>query len=618
MSTPAQELASAPVRPVKMWNPSVVTESGPGGALYVRAAQTLGPYPARLTDRLEHWAKEAPDRVFMAQRNASGAWRTLTYSQTRDGARRIAQALLDRGLTVDRPVAILSTNDLEQIQLSFGAMYAGIPFAPISAAYSLLSTDFGKLRYIVDLLTPGLIFVSDTAPYRKALEAVAPKDCEIVATRPGDVRATPFSALASVEATAAVDRSHAAVGPDTIAKILFTSGSTGQPKGVINTHRMWVSNQEMIRTVLAFVDDEPPVICDWLPWNHTFAGNHDVGMILYNGGSYYIDEGKPTPAGMEASVRNLNDVRPNVYLNVPKGFESLLPFLRERPEFRRNFFSRLKMYYYAGASLSQPVWDELQRLAVEATGERLVVFTGLGSTETGPSAMYPGSEIPMAGFVGYPGPGVELKLVPAGEKLEMRLRGPSITPGYWRQPELTAAAFDEEGFYKIGDALKFLEPGDASKGFVFDGRTMEDFKLATGTFVSVGPLRAKFLAACQPWAQDIVIAGHDSDFVSALIFPNLEACRELAPECTPGELVSSAAVRTTLQSLLNELAASATGSSGRIARAILLETPPSIDTHEITDKGSINQGAVLRNRAKQVAELYATPPPPHVLIAKTR
>jgi feruloyl-CoA synthase len=331
-----------------------------------------------------------------------------------------------------------------------------------------------------------------------------------------------------------VDRAFARVGPDTIGKILFTSGSTGLPKGVINTQRMLASNQQLVRQVLPFVEQEPPVLCDWLPWNHTFAGNHDTGFVLYNGGTYYIDEGRPTPAGMEATVRNLDDVQPNVFLNVPRGFEALLPFLRERPEFRRRFFSRLKMFYYAGASLSQPVWDELQALAVETCGERILVFTGLGSTETAPAAMFPGDEIPMAGFVGFPAPGVELKLVPTGtkaeSKMEMRLRGPGITPGYWKQPELTAAVFDEEGFYRIGDALRLYDPADPARGFVFDGRIAEDFKLATGTWVSVGPLRARFLAHCQPFAQDVAIAGHDRDDVTALIFPQVEACRGLCPE----------------------------------------------------------------------------------------
>jgi len=609
-----QTTQAAPVRKVDIWKPEVTCSRTPEGVLYVRPRQELGAYPGNLLERLEHWAEVTPDRAFMAQRDLSGKWLTLTYAQARAGARDVAQALLDRGLRVERPVAILSGNDLEHLQLGLGAMYAGIPYAPVSPAYSLISSDYGKLRYILGLLTPGLVFMADAAPFARAIEAAVAPGTEVV------------SELPVAPATDAVDRAFARVGPDTIAKILFTSGSTGLPKGVINTHRMLASNQQLIRQVLPFVAEEPPVLCDWLPWNHTFAGNHDVGFVLYNGGTYYIDEGRPTPAGMEATVRNLDDVRPNVFLNVPRGFEALLPFLRERPEFRRRFFSRLKIFYYAGASLSQPVWDELQQLAVETCGERILVFTGLGSTETGPAAMFPGDEIPMAGFVGFPAPGVELKLVPAGEKrapagdkrdpagdkMEMRLRGPGITPGYWRQPELNAAMFDAEGFYRIGDALRLYDPADAGRGFVFDGLIAEDFKLATGTWVSVGPLRARFLAHCQPFAQEVVIAGHDRDDVTALIFPGVEACRGLCPElgghAPVTEVVASLGVRAKFENLLRELALGTGGSSKRIARAILLDTPPSIDAHEVTDKGSLNQGAILRHRAELVEELYSVKP----------
>jgi feruloyl-CoA synthase len=379
---------------------------------------------------------------------------------------------------------------------------------------------------------------------------------------------------------------------------------------------MLTSNQEIVRSVLPWVDDEPPVICDWLPWNHTFGGNHDVGFVMYNGGSFYIDEGRPTPAGMAASVRNLQDVGPNVYLNVPKGFEALIPFLREQRDFRERFFSRVKMFYYAGAGLLQPVWDELDQLAVETCGERIMMFTGLGSTETGPAALFPGKDLRRAGEVGLPAPGVELKLVPVGQKLEARLRSPSITPGYWRQPELTRLAFDDEGFYRIGDALRFVDPEDISRGFIFDGRIVEDFKLSTGTWVSAGPLRGKFLSHCAPYAHDAVIAGHDRDFVTVLVFPALDACRELArlPATTAsGDTIANPAVHAKFQSLLNELAAEATGSSNRIARAILMSEPPAIDAHEVTDKGSINQGAVLKNRAALVLDLYSPRPSARVI-----
>jgi feruloyl-CoA synthase len=577
----------------------------------------LGKYPAKLTEKLDYWAREAPDRIFIGQRDSSGDWRTLTYAEFRSAARNVGQALLHRNLSSERPIAILSGNDLEHAVLGFAAYYAGIPYAPISTAYSLVSSDFGKLRYIFDLLTPGLIFVNDAAAYRHALKAVKPLDAELVISGdPEELQATPYSALAGTAATSDVDRAHDLVTPDTVAKILFTSGSTGTPKGVENTQRMLASNQEIVRSVLGWVDDEPPVICDWLPWNHTFGGNHDVGFVLYNGGSFYIDEGRPTPAGMAASVRNLHDVGPNVYLNVPKGFEALLPFLRERRDFRERFFSRVKMFYYAGAGLLQPVWDELDRLAVETCGERIMMFTGLGSTETGPAALFPGKDLRRAGEVGLPAPGVELKLVPAGHKLEARLRSPSVTPGYWRQPDLTRLAFDDEGFYRIGDALRFVDPQDIMRGFIFDGRIVEDFKLSTGTWVSAGPLRGKFLSHCAPYAHDAVIAGHDRDFVTVLVFPALDACRELAnlpATASAAEIVRNPAVHGKFQVLLNELAAEATGSSNRIARAILMPEPPAIDSHEVTDKGSINQGAVLKNRAALVLDLYSPRPSARVI-----
>jgi feruloyl-CoA synthase len=374
---------------------------------------------------------------------------------------------------------------------------------------------------------------------------------------------------------------------------------------VINTQRVLCSNQQIVRTMLPMVVDEPPVLCDWLPWNHTFAGNHDFGMVLYNGGSYYIDEGRPAPGAIEATIRNLDDVQPTIFLNVPRGFEMVLPYLRERREFRDRFFQRLRLMYYAGAGLSQPVWDELQELAVESCGERILMYTGFGSTETGPAAMFPYWKEDRAGHVGLPAPGVELKLVKVGEKLEARFRSPSVFSGYWRQPELTRAAFDDEGFYGMGDALLLADPSDPGKGFLFDGRIAEDFKLGTGTWVSVGPLRAKFLAHCAPYVRDVVFAGHDGDYVAALVFPNLEACRELVAGGTDAEVMRSERVRARFSKLLRELAASSTGSSTRVARAMLMEEPPSIDQHEVTDKGSFNQRAVLRNRAALVEELYA-------------
>jgi feruloyl-CoA synthase len=416
---------------------------------------------------------------------------------------------------------------------------------------------------------------------------------------------TPFAALESRPATAAVDAAHAAVGPDTVAKVLFTSGSTGRPKGVITTQRMLCANQEMLRTVLQFLAEAPPVLCDWLPWNHVFGGSHNFGIALYNGGTLYVDEGKPMPGAFDATVRNLRDVESTAYFNVPRGYEMLVPELRADPVLRERFFRRVEILFYAAAGLGQRFWDELQELAVEACGERVRMVTGLGATESAPFALCVASDDARAGMVGLPVPGVDLKLVSVGDKLEARLRGPSITPGFWRDPVRTRAAFDEEGFYRLGDALVWVDPDDPSKGFAFDGRLDEDFKLSTGTWVSVGPLRARLLAALAPYAQDVVIAGHDRDEVTTLIFPNRATC----------DALRSDDLRAILAGRLGDVCAEATGSSTRVPRALMLDQPPSIDAAEVTDKGSINQRAVLRHRAALVEELYALPTPARVIVA---
>jgi len=452
-----------------------------------------------------------------------------------------------------------------------------------------------------------------------------PADVEVVARKnpPPDRRTTAFAALATEHRlerpVPAVDVAHAKVNLDTVAKILFTSGSTGHPKGVINTQRMLCSNQAMSCAGYLFVADEPPVIVDWLPWNHTFGGNHNFGLVLYNGGSLYIDDGKPLPGAIAATARNLRDIAPTIYFNVPKGYEMLLPYFRDDRTLREQFFSRVKVLFYAGAGLSQHVADEFQRLAVETTGERIIFLSSLGSTETAPSALARFWESEHAGNIGLPLPGVDLKLVPREGKLEARLKGANITPGYWRSPALTADAFDEEGFYKLGDALSFEDPADPARGLLFDGRLAEDFKLATGTWVSVGPLRADLIAQFAPLIRDVVLAGADRDEVTALMFPDLEACRSLAPDLAPdaaaAALLADPRVRREFARRLDALAGNSTGASSHIARAVLLADLPSLDIGEITDKGSINQRAVLANRAGVVEALYAKVPPPHVIVA---
>jgi feruloyl-CoA synthase len=610
---------TAPWRPVRLEKPDIELKRRPDGTTIIRSRYPLDDYPPRLTDRLLHWAEKTPDRVFFAARDESGGWRNITYAQALNYARSIGEALLRRNLSAERPVVILSGNDLEHAMLGLGCLYAGIAYAPISPAYSLISTDFGKLRHIIKLLTPGLVFVADGNAFGKAIEACVPADVEIAVTRNpvAGRKTTLFSELAATKPGAAIEAAHGKVGPDTIAKFLFTSGSTGQPKAVINTQRMWCSNQIMVRSALQLFQDEPPVIVDWAPWHHTAGGNHDVGLVLYNGGTFYIDEGKPLPGAIEATVRNLKDVAPNWYFTVPKGYEALLPFFRSDAQLRRNFFSKLKVLWFAGAALSQPVFDEMQDLAVQSCGERILFLTGLGSTETAPFAMSRMWESDRATNMGLPARGTELKLVPSDGKLEARFKGPHITPGYWRQPELTAKAFDEEGFYRIGDALKFEDESNPLQGLLFDGRIAEDFKLGSGTWVSCGPLRAAFIAHFNPYVRDVVIAGGDREYVAVLIFPDLVACQTLTPDlpktATPAEILNDPRLRAKFGELLNSFAKQSTGGSNRVVRAMLLAEPPSLDIGEITDKGSINQRAVLTHRAALVDELYATPPSARVI-----
>jgi feruloyl-CoA synthase len=615
---PARTLATstATLRPVALGPQDVLVERRPDGSMLLRSPQKLGPYPNKITERLVHWAQETPDRVLFAQRDATGAWRKVTYVQALHQARAIGQALLERNLSPDRPIAILSGNDIEHALLGLGALYAGIPYAPISPAYSLVSSDLARLRSIFDLITPGLVFAADGKAFARASETVVPADVEIVVTRnPPAGRATLFEDLHATPTT--IDAAHDAINGDTIAKFLFTSGSTGVPKCVINTQRMWCSNQVMLRQSLAFLADEPPVIVDWAPWHHTAGGNHDVGIALFNGGTFYIDDGKPTPGAIEETVRNLREIAPTWYFNVPKGFEALLPHLRDDKALREKFFSRVKMLWFAGAALAQHVFEEVQALAVQACGERILFSTGFGSTETAPFALARTWPAANATNMGLPGAGLELKLVPNEGKMEARVRGPNITPGYWRQPDYTAAAFDEEGFYKLGDAFKFADPNDPKQGLLFDGRIAENFKLATGTWVHVGPMRGQFVDAFAPYVRDAVIAGEGRDDVAVLVFPNIDACRTLCPDlaagAAPDAIVNDARVRAHFTTMLEKMARTSTGSSTKICRALLMAEPPSLDKAEMTDKGSINQRAVLTNRTALVEEIYADAPSPRVI-----
>jgi len=579
------------------------------GHAYARSPHPLGGYPQRLTDKLREWAASAPNRCYIAQRGADCQWRRISYAQALQFARHIGQGLLDRGLSADRPVVMLSENDLEHALLALGCQYAGVPYAPVSPAYSLVSRDFDKLRHVLGLLTPGLVFASSARAYRAALQATLDDGVELVCTQPQDAPrpCTPFEQLAATPVSDAIDAAQAATGPDTIVKFLFTSGSTSLPKAVINTQRMMCSNLQMMRQAWPFLAEEPPVLIDWLPWNHTFGGNHNLGLVLYNGGTLYIDDGKPTDQGMAATLRNLREIAPTIYFNVPIGWEKIANALEADEALRKNYYSRIRMQFYSGAALAQPVWDKLHATAEKACGERIVMTTGLGMTETSPSAMFVLEEQALAGQIGVPLPGMEFKLVPSGDKTEVRYRGPNVTPGYWRAPDKTAEVFDDEGFFCSGDAVKWLDPGTPSRGFVFDGRVAEDFKLATGTWVNVGPLRAAVAREGAPCLQDSVITGHDRREVGMLIVPNVAQCRALAglPADAPDAAVlAHPAVRDFFRRLVERLHAQGTGSATRIARALVLAQPPSLDKGEITDKGSINQRAVLTHRAALVDTLY--------------
>src|SRR5579871_384824 len=609
---------SAPLRKIAFSDPAVTIERRNDGSIYLRPTRALGDYAVRLTDRLHHWAQAAPDRVFMAERTAAGDWRHITYAELLTTSRHIASALIKRGLSAERPVVILSGNSIDHALVGFGALYAGIPYCPVSTAYSLVSRDYVKLGFAMKLLTPGLVFADDAQKFSDALAANVPAGTEIAASF-GAIAGRDVTLLADLLATPLVrslDARHQSIGPDTITKFLLTSGSTGNPKAVINTQRMLCANQVMIRETLTFLKDEPPVIVDWLPWSHTFGGNHNVGLVLYNGGSMYLDQGKPMPGGIEETVRTLREVSPTVYFNVPKGYESLLPYLRDDEALRKKFFERLHAMFFAGAAMAPHIWRGLEEVSAQEKGECMPMLTGLGSSETAPFFMSVNPRSSRSGHVGLPVAGCVAKLAPDNGKLEVRAKGPNITPGYWRQPEVTASAFDEEGFYRLGDALKPSKPDDFHAGFDFDGRIAEDFKLASGTWVSVGPLRANFIAACAPLVRDVIVAGLDRDEVAALVVLDLDGCKLINPGLAADDIAASAAdplIRDAFRERFARFLTTATGSSTRIVRAILLDVPLSIDRGEVTDKGSVNQHAVLTHRGPLIEDLYSQAPPAHVI-----
>jgi len=599
-------------RPLRFGVTRVTLKDGVPGTHYLKADQELQAYPDRLTDRFQHWATNKPNQTLFARRvkladGTLGDWRHVTYAQAWATARNIAQALINRGLNAERPVVILSENSLEHALLALGCMVAGVPFVPTSPPYSLISQDYDKLKHVLRTVTPGMVFASDTR-YAKAIAATASSDMEIVMNEGGieGQQVTSFKALCQTPATSQVDAAIAATGPDTIVKFLFTSGSTKMPKAVINTQRLWCANQQQMMQSMPVLAEAPLVLVDWLPWNHTFGGNHNFGMVVFHGGTMYIDDGKPTPTLMHETLRNLREIAPTVYFNVPTGFEAIALAMKTDDLLRKTLLSRVQMFFYAGAALAQPIWDSLYESQEREIGERIVMGTGLGMTESGPFGIFVTNPNVSAGDLGVPTPGLELKLVDMGGKTEVRYRGPNITPGYWRNEEETKGAFDDEGFFCTGDAVKWIDETDVHLGLKFDGRIAEDFKLATGTFVSVGPLRGKIIAAGAPYVQDVVLTGINLKEVGAMVFPTpaVRALSGLAADAPLAEVLGSALVLAHFQNLINELSKTATGSANRIARMCLLSEPPTIDKGEITDKGSINQRSVLTHRADTVAALH--------------
>jgi feruloyl-CoA synthase len=602
----------APYRAVRIGQPQV-TVRHEGDVTYLNSVETLGAYPQRMAERLLFWAEQRGEQTFVARRDNTGQWVHISYAQMLERVRCIATWLLAQGLSAERPLVILSGNDLEHVQLTTAALYAGIPYCPVSPAYSLLSQDFSKLRHIVGTLEPGLVYAAD-AGFQRAIDAVIDPAVPVLLAH-GKLdgrRSFSFAEVAATPALPAADQAFAQLEAQSIAKFLFTSGSTKLPKAVVTTQGMLCANQQMLLQTFPEFAETPPLLVDWLPWNHTFGGSHNVGIVLYNGGTLYIDDGKPTPQGFAQTLRNLKEISPTAYLTVPKGWEELVAALERDDDLRKRFFKNMKLFFFAGAGLSQAIWDRLDAVAVAHCGARIRMMAGLGMTETSPCCTFTTGPLAVAGYVGLPAPGCEVKLVPVDGKFEARFRGAHVMPGYWRSPQQTQEAFDEEGFYCSGDAVRLADPRNPQLGLMFDGRIAEDFKLSSGVFVSVGPMRTKIILQGAPYVLDAVILGPDRPDLGLLIFPHMRELRALSAleaGSSDAAVLSSPAVKGWLGQLLTELNRDATGNASFIKFASLASEPPSIDLGEITDKGSINQRTVLQLRAKFIDALYAGPGP---------
>jgi len=606
---------STPFKPIDFLSRDVRVDRRDDGTIILQSNHRLKPYEKHVPAFLARWAAQAPDRIWLAQRRGPDReWLKVTYGEAKRQVDSVTQALIERGFGPDKPVMILSSNSIEFALLTMAAMQARAPIAPVSPAYSVMSQDHAKLRYVFDLIKPGLVFVQNGEIYARALKALDLEGVLLVHVdkAPTEMQSLPWSELLATRPTEAVARSVEMIEPGTTAKFLFTSGSTGMPKAVINTQEMMCANLAMGQMARTRRPDDPPgVMLDWLPWNHTMGGNATFQGNLADGGTTYIDDGKPLPGLFEETLRNLREISPTYFANVPAGYAMLATALENDDGLARRFFRNLHSLAYGGATLPSDLYERMEALAVRYTGFRLPFVTGWGATETAPTATTVHWASERVGLIGLPFPGVQLKLVPTGEegRYELRLKSVIVTPGYYRQPELTAQMFDEEGFYKIGDAGRFVDPEDPSWGLIFDGRVVEDFKLMSGTFVLVGTLRATAIAAASPVLQDAVICGQDRDYAGLLGFPNVAACRQLAGEdgaklSTP-ELLAHPAVVGVLREGLGRMNREGKGSSMRVKRALLMTEPPSVDGHEITDKGYINQRATLERRKALVDRLYA-------------